>query len=315
MLAPFFVLLFLDHGQSTPSNRSPDRAQSAPPSQWRLPTTDCHWPNPKPPLLAAAHDRTLPLQRLVWRFSSIRFISRWYPGSRSASAPSDNRYSLGRTLAALALHVQVIDSFPQRTFIRATVLAAAMVLAGCKRLDDIDGPEPTSLTVNGDATPTPLAQPSAGNSRRTKLDILICGDQTRHQVRKVLLNAGFTVQSSPVPRRKAAIVIIAEDANTGPWPIHREAVLALGRLRQAKVLWLITNVSSVDDVELLMLEAMEAYELMAKYDITDSHQQIAFDQTLSSKFGGLQPLMGWKAVIAFLRGLPSKPGSKSLQSR
>ena len=65
-------------GPGAAPNQSPDRALPTPPSQWRPPFRACHPPNPKPPLLAAAPDLTLPLQRLVRRFSSTRFVRRWH---------------------------------------------------------------------------------------------------------------------------------------------------------------------------------------------------------------------------------------------
>ena len=83
-------------GPGAAPSHSPDRALSTPPSQCSPPFKDCHPPNPKPPLLAAAPDLTLPLQPLVRRFSSTRFIRRRHRCAFiSVGLASDKRYPLG----------------------------------------------------------------------------------------------------------------------------------------------------------------------------------------------------------------------------
>ena len=135
----------------------------------------------------------------------------------------------------------------------------------------------------------------------TPLIVVVVGDKTAPEVVDAFRNSNVSLTKEQKQISSASLVVIAQDATTGPTPIHRNLVREIAAVRNRDVLWILTKSSQVKDPELLDLELLESRQLLNKYGQTDETIQFALDSEGAPTHSEVQVLKGWPAIERFVQ--------------
>jgi hypothetical protein len=166
--------------------------------------------------------------------------------------------------------------------------ASAICITGCGRQPSTDAPAAAPSSA-------PAATAGATSSSGT---ITVVGDDTTPQVAAELRNRGLSVSEDPATLGSAAMIVIAEDAPNGIRESHRKLAPQIAQNKNATILWLLTNMSKMNDAELVGVLQTEAQDLLKERGSANPKLQFATDtdQTTASP----STLKGWPAVTQFL---------------
>lgn len=145
------------------------------------------------------------------------------------------------------------------------------------------------------------------NAKNKTPTVNVLGDRTAKIVASQLRKRGVPIVEGGLLKANTKIAIIAQDAASGMLPLHRKLVRRIGAISKVHVVWMITSTETVEDVEMLQLEAYEANELMAAKGVVNARQRIAFDAILPeaaqksiTAWTGSPPLLGWDSCAKYL---------------
>lgn len=146
------------------------------------------------------------------------------------------------------------------------------------------------------------------NAEHTSFTVAVCGDKAARIVASQLRQRGVHAIEGKLPNTNSRVAIIAQNATTGPMPIHVTLARQFRAFKKLQIIWMITNLSDVVDEELLILEVLMANEILAKHRIPISRQRIAFDATATEtiqkcvlQWFDSEPLMGWESCSKYLK--------------
>jgi hypothetical protein len=133
--------------------------------------------------------------------------------------------------------------------------------------------------------------------------IVVVGDRTVLDVVTELRRAKLTVSEDKSQLASAGLIVIAQDAVTGPMPQHRELIQEIAATGNRNLLWIMTNSVNLEDPEILKLEDKEARDLLYKYDLPGNATQFAIDSASFPVDPKLSYLKGWASITSFVIGI------------
>ena len=131
--------------------------------------------------------------------------------------------------------------------------------------------------------------------------VLVVDNATAANVADELRKGNISVTNDKSLLDSASLVVIAQDATTGPMPVHQEIVQQIARAGKHNVLWIQTKSTAVDDQELLELEELEARELLNKHTLPGDTIQFAVDAESAPVDPKVSTLKGWPAILRFVQ--------------
>jgi hypothetical protein len=165
---------------------------------------------------------------------------------------------------------------------------SAVCLTGCSRQPSTDATASAAVPASSAST---TATPSSGT-------ITVVGDETAPQVAAELRNRGFNVTEDAATLGSATLIVVAEDAANGIRESHRKLTAQLAQNKNP-VLWVLTNMSKIDDREMVDLLQTEVQDLLKEHGAANVKLQFAADAEQTTV--NAATLKGWPAIADALK--------------